>query len=438
MVTTVNSKTLREERGQLVKQMQDMVKDANEREVPGLTGEERETFEKLDAAQDALTTRAKDIEKIETLDVGGQALPAISLGDMAAPERQDDRQRSDAYEAESRAFTDYLKGRGGVPAEHQSSEDRGWRMQLRQQHQGLEHRATTAQTVTTPGGGNTIPNAMMAALEEALKAHGGVRDVATVIRTDSGATLPVPTVNDSTEVATILAINTEADVKSMSFGQKTFSAYKYTSGVVLIPKELMEDSAVDLPSFIGGALGTRVARGTNAHFTTGQATDTQPQGIVNDTVAGVTAATRNTVTYGELLSLQHAVDPAYRADPSCGWMFSDNTLQKVKQLVDSQGRPLWMPGLTVGEPDTLLGYGFTINQDMASMGTATGAAKKAILFGAMNRYWIRDVRDITLLRLDERYATLAQTAFLTFSRHDGGMVIAATGNRPVSHLITST
>jgi HK97 family phage major capsid protein len=105
-------------------------------------------------------------------------------------------------------------------------------------------------------------------------------------------------------------------------------------------------------------------------------------------------------------------------------------LKKVKILQysgDTMGMPLWQPGLTVGQPDMIMGYQYVINQSMTT--PATGV--KSILFGDFSKYLIRDVRDITLLRLDERYADAHQVGFLAFSRSDGDLLDA--GTNPVKY-----
>jgi predicted phage gp36 major capsid-like protein len=38
------------------------------------------------------------------------------------------------------------------------------------------------------------------------------------------------------------------------------------------------------------------------------------------------------------------------------------TTPRGKKLKDGQGRPLWRPGVTGGDPSDILGYGYTVNQ----------------------------------------------------------------------------
>jgi HK97 family phage major capsid protein len=118
----------------------------------------------------------------------------------------------------------------------------------------------------------------------------------------------------------------------------------------------------------------------------------------------------------------HSVDPEYRALPGCGWMMPDAMLKTMRKLVDGESRPLWQPGLVAGEPDTILGKPYFINQSMAS--PAAGA--KTLLFGNLASYFVRDVMDVMVLRLVERYAEYGQVGFLAFSRHDGDLLDAGT------------
>src|SRR5262245_10861340 len=80
----------------------------------------------------------------------------------------------------------------------------------------LEERA---QTVTGSGGGYTIPVEMLRAFEQALLFYGGMRQAATIIRTDTGADLPFPTANDTGNVGAILNINTQVSNQDVTFGQ---------------------------------------------------------------------------------------------------------------------------------------------------------------------------------------------------------------------------
>jgi HK97 family phage major capsid protein len=112
-------------------------------------------------------------------------------------------------------------------------------------------------------------------------------------------------------------------------------------------------------------------------------------------------------------------------------MFKDLTLAALKKLKDSQNRPLWLPGIATREPDTILGKRFVVNQDIATM----AANAKSVLFGDFSKYIIRDVTQVVMLRLIERYAEFGQVAFLIFTRHDGNLLDA--GTDPIKHYANS-
>jgi len=214
-----------------------------------------------------------------------------------------------------------------------------------------------------------------------------------------------------------------ANTQDIDFDVINVGAHTYTSDIILVSNELLQDTAVDLIGLIAGQAGERIGRITNEEFTVTGA-GTAPGGIVNGAAnSGVTFAATNAVTYEELLELKHSVDIAYRKNPSCGFMLSDPTLLGLAKLKDNDGRPLLLPSIRDGEPDTILGKRYTVNPDMDDL----GAGKKAILFGAFDKYLIRDVSGGVLKRLDERYADDNQTAFLMFTRHDGQLIDAGTG-----------
>jgi HK97 family phage major capsid protein len=290
-----------------------------------------------------------------------------------------------------------------------------------------------AQGVATGGaGGFTVPNAPMQSLERALLFFGGMRQVANVLRTDTGAALPFPTVNDTNQAGVRLAENTQVALQDATFGQLTMNAYKYSSKAVLISVELLQDNAINAAEVIGSILGERIGRIQNTEFTTGTGSS-QPNGIVTAATSGKVGLTGQTTTviYDDLVDLLHSIDPAYR--PGAKWMFHDATLKVLKKIKvlqysgDTTGYPLWQPALSQGAPDTILGYPYVINNDMPTM----AANAKSILFGEFRKYMIREVREVTLLRLEERYADFHQVGFLAFARADGNLLDA--GTHPVKY-----
>lgn len=278
----------------------------------------------------------------------------------------------------------------------------------------------------------TAPDSPMGALERALLAFGGMRAVSTVFRTASGTDMPFPTNDDTSNKGALLAENTQVSEVDPTFGQLVMNSFKYSSKLVLIARELLEDSSVNVPEMIGKILGERIGRIQNDHFTTGDGSS-KPNGIVTAATAGVTATSLTaTVTYDFLMDLIHSVDPSYRENGK--FMFHDGGLKMLKKTKvlqysgDTSGIPLWQPSLVAGAPNTIAGYPYVVNQSMTTPATTV----KSILFGDFSKYLIRDVNDVRLVRMDERYADYDQVGFTAFMRSDGDLLDA--GTRPVKYL----
>lgn len=298
-----------------------------------------------------------------------------------------------------------------------------------------------ALTITTTAGGYLISAEMNRALEEARLYYGPMLRVATTYRTETAAPLPFPTFNGTAQKGRILAINTQSTLTDPVFGQMVLGAFKYSSDGVLVPEELIQDSGVPIADLLGRALGERIGRILNEHFTTGAGT-TLPFGVVVQATAvnlgaGTSAgfgSTTDGTAYRNILKLLHGVDVAYRTGgEKVGWMCHDATLQLLAGFTDGQGRPLWVPSLVAGEPDRLLGYRIFINNDMA---TAFANLSRNLLFGDFSKYTIREVQQITVVSSKERFIDFHQTYFAAWGRYDGNLLNAGTG--PVKAAVHQT
>lgn len=305
------------------------------------------------------------------------------------------------------------------------------RADMRKYQRGeIEYRAgsnSPQSTLVTSSGGALIPEGFVNSLESALLQYGGIRELAEVMRTASGNPLPWPMNNDTGVTGAIVAENASATTADLTFSVMTLLAHKYTSKPVLVPVELLEDSAFNLAAFIGDACGTRIGRIQASHFTTGTGTG-QPNGAVTAATSGLTAASSTALAADELYGLKHSVDPAYRKT-GCAWSMHDNTLLVIKKLKDGMGRYLWQAGLAGGAPDMIDSNPVVINQSMASSLTS-GA--KPILYGQHSKYKIRDVAEVRMRRLVERYADQDQEAFIMFVRTDGNLLDA--GTHPLKYI----
>jgi HK97 family phage major capsid protein len=390
----MNSKQLREQRAALIGQLDAIVASA-QAEGRTLNSEESVQFDKIDA--EAIELR-NNIERIEKVEAAKKEIAAKQEERAATPQKVEGRA----------AFAKYLRsGLGSLNAEERHA---------------LETRGTDTQIVGTDSlGGYLVPEDFSNILDVASKFTGVVEQVSQVINTNSGSLLPYPTVDDTSVSGALLSEATAPAVSDMTFSAVDLNAYNYSSGIVKVSRQLLQDGAFNLDAFLVDALGGRIARGTNAAFTTGTGSS-QPKGVVTGAAAGKTAASATAITAAEILDLMYAVDPSYRNSANAGFMMKDSTLAAVRKLGlgSANDFPIFVPAMNPGEKDMLYGKPIHINNDMDAIATA----KKTILFGDWSKFVVRVAGGLQFLRLDERYADALVVGYIAYKRVDSNILQA--------------
>ena len=293
---------------------------------------------------------------------------------------------------------------------------------------GQELRIMGTGTAGSPYGGYQIPEGFQAEVDSAMVHQSGMREASRILPTTNGADLPWPTSDDTAVDGELLAEGTAAgghgdSTGDVVMGRVVFGAYTYTSLVVKVQMQLLQDSAFNLQEFLRDKFAERLGRITNAHYTTGTGSD-QPNGVATAAAdSTIEPSAASGITRENLIDVMHSVDRAYRRNAR--WMLHDTTLANLLKLAfgSADDRPMYKAGdARTGEPDTLEGKPFTVNNDMATDGSATN---RALLFGDFSKYIIRTVQPPVLLRLEERYAENLQVGFLMFIREDGDLVNTA-------------
>lgn len=289
---------------------------------------------------------------------------------------------------------------------------------------------------TYTGLGFFVPTGFVNAIEQATKYFAPLLDgtVITVMDTATGQPLPFPTSNDTTQAAVIVGEAGSVNEQDVTASQINFGAYKFTSGLVKCSLELLQDSAFDLEAWLVQRFAERWGRGLENFLTNGTGSS-QPTGIITAILAsGVTPIIAagssestggaqtgvNSIGYSDLVNLEHSVDPTYRRGAQ--YMFHDQTLSAIKRILDKYGRPLWAPGIYAGDPDRINGYTYVINQSMPQI----GASANTVVFGSLKKFIARRVKDLSVMKLVERYAELGQVGFVSFARLDSNLIDAGT------------
>jgi HK97 family phage major capsid protein len=449
-----------------------------------ITSEERATYTKM---ADDIEQMTKDIETIVAAEKRAKDLEAPATDPILNNADPKDKTAEQVAAENRTVWNDYMRNgrpgqrvlgagarsagtfvRGSDPARFQRLEEitnqikaLGDNKEARDQFAGTQSIAYTQGTV----GGYFVPAGFVYDVEVATKYYAPLLDgsVVKIFHTATGQVLPYPTSNDTNQAWSILGEGVQVNetgtlanypttgvapngtAGDVGIGQITFGAYKGTTGNIQVSLELLQDSAFNLEAFLTNAFAVRLGRGYEYYLTLGTGVN-QPLGIIpaltvpgngyslptpitaigSNTNDGLGGTGVNTIGSTDFINLEHAVDPTYRGNAK--YMFHDQTLRFSKTLLDKFGRPLWAPGFKDGDPDTINGYRYCINQCIPQI----SASAVTVVFGDFSKFMVRVVRELQVIRLDERYADYGLVAYLGFSRIDSRLLDA--GTHPLNFL----
>lgn len=280
-----------------------------------------------------------------------------------------------------------------------------------------------AMSTTTPAeGGYTVPTEVAKMVIDALKAFGGMRDLAEVVSMESGTQISWPTSDGTSEEGEIVGENAAASGGDVTFGTVAHVVYKFSSKKLALPWELIQDSGIDVIAFVVNRLAQRLGRVQNRMFTVGTGTG-QPWGLMPRATLGKTGTTGQTtsVIYDDLVDLEHSVNRAYRAGAK--FTMADSTIKVIRKIKDTTGRPIFDSNYEKGSPAgpsySLLGYPIVVNDDVAAM----AASARSIGFGQGKKYLIRDVMGVEIRRFDDSaFALSGQVGFCGWQRSGGNLL----------------
>lgn len=141
---------------------------------------------------------------------------------------------------------------------------------------------------------------------------------------------------------------------------------------------------VDPIDALSRANGVALGRGINAYLINGDGS-TGPQGILNAADSGVVTAASNQIAHDDFSNVFYAIDHVYRNSPKCAWLVTDAIEQQIRNLKDTNGRPLYH---MAGDVLQIFGKPVYTAPDLpnynASLGTQ--AAGSFCVFGDLSKY----------------------------------------------------
>ena len=168
-------------------------------------------------------------------------------------------------------------------------------------------------------------------------------DVVEIIRASNGNNILLPRV---TALGTAAAVSEAGQIGESdgTLSNLSLTPAKYAT-LLQISGELVNDAAFDIAAFVADKAGQEV-------------------GIAHGAVAGPAVAAAATVgkqgaavapVYADLVDLIYSVKQQYRRAPKRGFIANDATIGGIMKLLDSQNRPIFVPG-DLSRPDTVLGF----------------------------------------------------------------------------------
>lgn len=358
--------------------------DAAAAEKRDLTAEENAKYEKISADLDA---RAKVIETLKA-DAVREERAAEAMKGLENQARPVAEVRSEKTDAD--AIRSLAKG-----------EIRSFEFEKRD--------------VLKSSTGSPVPTSFYDEVLLLARTVGPMLDTSTVLNTAGGENLQIPslaTYSSGTAFGEASPIG-ESDPTFNAF--VTLGAFKY-SFLTQISRELVEDSGVDILSFLAQQTGNAMGFSVNAALTTGTGT-VEPNGIVPKSALGVTG-TSVAATADNIIDLVYSVDTAGRRLPGTGFQMNANSIAGVRKLKDNAGQYLFSPSLSADANDLLLGYPVFENPGMANAGTAV----KSIVFGHLPSYYVRSVGGLKLDRSDDFAFSADLITFRATFRVDGNLI----------------
>ncbi len=395
---------LLEQRKNLESQAREIL-DLAESEKRQLTAEENVKFDKISADMTALRTRSDQLVQF-TNDSKAAEEALRAAGHKPEQERRDNQ--GDDTETQLRKL---------LAGEVRSMEFKGTKEELRALSKG-----------TATAGGNTVPTTFYGQLLEHLTENATlIAAGATVLNTSSGENIELP-ITTSHGAAALVAEGGTIAGTDPAFGKRTLGAYKYGE-LIRVPRELADDTAVDLEGYLARQAGRAVGNALGADLVTGNGSS-KPTGLFTSTTLGSTSdtGTVGAPTFDNLITLFYSVIGPYRNSPNAGWMIKDSTAGAIRKLKDTSGRYLWEAATVAGQPDMILAKPVYTDPNVA----ATALNAKSVAFGDLSAYYVRLVNGIRFERSDDFAFDTDTIVFRALVRGDG---ILADQTGAVKHLV---
>jgi HK97 family phage major capsid protein len=192
-------------------------------------------------------------------------------------------------------------------------------------------------------------------------------------------------------------------------------------------QKLLDDSMVDMESWLAAKVADKFARTENAAFVNGDgvgkprgfltyAAGTTLPGTIQQHNTGVSGGFAASGAGGDvLLDAIYSLKQSYRS--GARWAMPRSATAEVRKIKDADGQYIWQPGIAAGQPASLLGFPVVEFEDMPDI----AADSLSIAFANWSEaYQIVDRQGVRVLR--DPYTNKPYVGFYTVKRTGGDVL----------------
>lgn len=392
------------QRKALVDKMRALLTEAEKRDDPNLTAEERTQYDRMDADVKKLEERIKLLRKQTELDESLKGTEDEQIERDQNPGSKPEDNANLATKEYRQAFMGYLRD--------------GIRRPI------LEERALQMDS-DVAGGFLAAPQDFIAKLIKGIDNQVFMRRLGTVMQIGKSVSLGAPALdNRPADPSWTGEITTVGEDSTMTFGKRELQPHPLAK-MIKVSKTLIRRSVLDAETIVRQQMEYTFATTQENAFLNGNGAR-QPLGVFTASANGINTdrdvSTGNTITEVKgdgLYEAKFSLNGGYWG--TAVWIFNRAVLKQIAKLKDGEGRYLWQPSIAAGHPDTLLQLPVYMSEYAPS--TMTTGLYVGIV-GDFTKYWIVDALDFSIQALMELYAVTNQNAYIGRFESDGMPVLA--------------
>ena len=272
---------------------------------------------------------------------------------------------------------------------------------------------------TDAEGGFFVPEQFIAnTIHDSGVPGGQLRPLSTVVRVSSKDGY-MPTLASATWAA--IAEEAAFSDQTPAVGQVSFSLKK-SGGLIKVTRELLDDSAVNLPSELSKIFLESAGRFEDVGIISGNGS-TQYAGIMSDGDVGFyTMANATSIVAADLVGTFYELDSQFRANAT--WVMKSSIASLINQIQLTGNGVTGITDITAAPSAFILGRPNVTTDVVSGLGGTITSTEKCAIFGDFRNYYIFDRVGFTIRRNDFENMSTDQVGFYATRRGDGQVGLA--------------